>query len=125
MDLGAFATSLGLTLASASEEEVVGGWRVTDLMLQPTGLLHGGVHCAVVETLASVGASLWLGDRGQIVGVVNSTDFFKASRPGDQLTSTAVPVHRGRSQQVWRVETRNSERQLVAVGQVRLQNLTG
>ena len=93
-------------------------------MLQPAGLLHGGVHCAVVETLASVGASLWLGDRGQVVGVVNSTDFFRASRPGDRLTSTAAPIHRGRSQQVWRVETLNVDRQLVAVGQVRLQNLT-
>ena len=95
MDLGPFATSLGLTLTSASGEEVVGDWRVTEVMLQPAGLLHGGVHCAVVETLASVGASLWLGDRGQVVGVVNSTDFFRASRPGDRLTSTAAPIHRG------------------------------
>ena len=125
MDIGPFATSLGLTLTSASDEEVVGDWLVTEVMLQPAGLLNGGVHCSVVETLASVGASLWFGDRGQIVGVANSTDFFRASRPGDRLTSTALPIHRGRSQQVWRVETRSPDQRLVAVGQVRLQNVTG
>jgi uncharacterized protein (TIGR00369 family) len=125
VDPGPFANSLGLTLTSASGEEVVGDWQVTEVMLQHAGLLHGGVHCAMVETLDSVGASLWLGDRGRIVGVANSTDFLRASRPGDRLTSTAVPIHRGRSQQVWRVETRDVDRQLVAVGQVRLQNLTG
>ena len=125
MELGPFATSLGLILTSASGEEVVGDWRVTEVMLQPAGLLHGGVHCSVVETLASVGASLWLGDRGHVVGVANGTDFFRASRPGDRLTSTAVPIHQGRSQQVWRIETRDADQQLVAMGQVRLQNLTG
>jgi len=36
-----------------------------------------------------------------------------------------VPIHQGRSQQVWRVETRDADQQLVAMGQVRLQNLTG
>jgi hypothetical protein len=36
----------------------------TPEMHQPHGILHGGVHCGVVETLASVGASLWLAERG-------------------------------------------------------------
>ena len=78
----------------------------------------------MVETLASVGAAVWLGDRGQVVGVNNSTDFYRAVREG-RLTSTATPVHRGRSQQVWVVETHDEEGRLVSRGQVRLQNLTG
>jgi acyl-coenzyme A thioesterase PaaI-like protein len=39
------------------------------------------------------------------------------------LRSTGTPVHRGRSQQVWLVETRDDGDRLVARGQVRLQNL--
>ncbi len=60
---------------------------------------------------------------GKVVGVNNSTDFYRAVREGD-LTSTALPVHRGRSQQVWVVETLDAEGRMVARGQVRLQNLT-
>ncbi|GMA86808.1 hypothetical protein GCM10025868_20580 [Angustibacter aerolatus] len=37
----------------------------------------------------------------------------------------ATPVHQGRSQQVWLVETRDAGDRLVARGQVRLQNLRG
>ena len=122
-DLGSFATGLGLRLAEATGEQVTADWQVTDRLLQPYGMLHGGVHCSVVETLASIGAALWWGARGRVVGVANATDFFRISRPGEHLTSTARPVHRGRSRQVWRVETVNAAGQLVAAGQVGLQHL--
>ena len=98
-------------------------WTVTDAHLQPYGITHGGAHCAVVETLCSVAASLWLGSDGQVVGTTNTTDFYRATRPGDQLTSVASPLHRGRSRQVWRVETRDAKDRLVATGQVAIQNL--
>ena len=39
------------------------------------------------------------------------------------MSSTATPVHRGRSQQVWLVETVDDRGPDVARGQVRLQNL--
>jgi uncharacterized protein (TIGR00369 family) len=81
------------------------------------------VHSSVVETLASVGGAAWLGDRGQVVGVNNNTDFYRAVRAGT-LTSTATPLHRGRSQQVWVVETVDEQGRVAARGQVRLQNLT-
>lgn len=120
--LGPFATSLGLVLDTASGDEVTAHWTVTPEMHQPYGILHGGVHCSVVETLASVGAALWLGDGGKVVGVSNSTDFYRASSAG-RLTSSARPLHRGRSQQVWLVETLDDKDRTMARGQVRLQNL--
>jgi uncharacterized protein (TIGR00369 family) len=76
-----------------------------------------------VETLASLGAALWIGDVGKVVGVNNNTDFFRAVSDG-ALTSTATPLHRGRSQQVWVVETvADDSGKVIARGQVRLQNL--
>lgn len=122
IDLGPFAKSLGLELVTANGDEVTAQWTVLPDMHQPHGILHGGVHCSVVETLASVGASLWLGDRGKVVGVSNTTDFYRASTAGT-LTSSARPLHRGRSQQVWLVETFDDKDRTMARGQVRLQNL--
>jgi 1,4-dihydroxy-2-naphthoyl-CoA hydrolase len=121
-DLGPFAKSLGIELDTASGDEVTAHWTVQPEMHQPHGILHGGVHCSVVETLASIGASLWLGDTGKVVGVSNSTDFYRASSAG-RLISSARPLHRGRSQQVWLVETVDEQGRSVARGQVRLQNL--
>lgn len=113
---------LGLELEEVSGERVTARWTASEKHHQPYGIVHGGVHCSVVETLASIGGSVWLAGKGQVVGVNNSTDFYRAVSEGD-LVSVGTPIHQGRSQQVWVVETRDVEGRLVARGQVRLQNL--
>jgi 1,4-dihydroxy-2-naphthoyl-CoA hydrolase len=115
---------LGLQFRELTADRVVIEWVVRPDQYQPFGLLHGGVHCAVVETAASVGGAVWWGDRGYVVGVSNQTDFLRGVREGT-LTATGTPVHRGRSQQLWQVEIRDERERLVARGQVRLQNLEG
>ena len=121
-DLGPFAKLLGLEIDSADGDEVTAHWTVRPDLLQPYGIVHGGVHCSVVETLASLGAALWLDERGRVVGVSNSTDFYRAVTDG-RLQATARPLHRGRSQQVWVVEIVDDQERVVSRGQVRLQNL--
>ncbi|PZG00386.1 PaaI family thioesterase [Micromonospora deserti] len=119
---GGFVALLGLEFDEVGDDRVVIRWRVRPELHQPYGIQHGGVYCAVVETAASVGGALWLGDRGQVVGVSNQTDFLRAVRDGE-LTAVGTPVHRGRSQQLWQVEITDADARLVARGQVRLQNL--
>lgn len=119
---GPFTDYLGVQLQEVTEDRVVATWTAGEHLHQPYGIVHGGAHCGVVETLASIAAGVWLGDRGTVVGVNNSTDFYRAVSDG-AMTSTALPVHRGRSQQVWVVETVDAQGRLVSRGQVRLQNL--
>lgn len=114
--------ALGFRLDEVGPDVVTLSWDVRAQHLQPYGIVHGGVHCAAIETTASVGAALWYGDRGKVVGVHNATDFLRAVRSG-RLTARAVPVHRGRLQQLWAVEVTGEDGRLVAKGQVRLQNL--
>ena len=121
---GNFVDWLGLEFVELSGDSVVCTWTAEPRMHQPYGIVHGGIHCSVVETLASLGAALWLGDQGKVVGVNNNTDFYRAVSEGT-LTSTATPLHRGRSQQVWVVETvADDSGKVIARGQVRLQNLS-
>lgn len=119
---GRFVEWLGLELTETTGDRVAATWTAQPKLHQPYGIVHGGVHCSVVETLASIGAAYWIGERGKVVGVNNNTDFYRAVSEGT-LTSTAVPLHRGRSQQVWVVETRTEDGKLASRGQVRLQNL--
>lgn len=114
---------LGLEYPELGPDRVVVRWTVRPEQHQPFGILHGGVHCAVVETAASVAGTIWLGDRGYVVGVSNQTDFLRAVREG-VLVATASPIHRGRLQQLWLVEIVDAQDRLVARGQVRLQNIT-
>lgn len=114
--------AMDLRFTTFTSDEVVATWSVGPESHQPFGLLHGGVHCMIVEGLCSLAAQQWYGDRGQVVGVNNNTDFYRAVTSG-RLTSITTPIHRGRSQQVWMVETTDEQGRLVARGQVRLQNL--
>ena len=129
MDLtsaGPFVEHLGLHLTEVTGRRVVASWTAGERHHQPYGIVHGGVHASVVETLGSVGSAAWadehLAEGTTVVGVHNSTDFFRAVSEGD-LTSTGTPVHQGRSQQVWVVETRDDRDRLVSRGQLRVQNL--
>jgi 1,4-dihydroxy-2-naphthoyl-CoA hydrolase len=121
---GPFIDHLGLRITELSGDKVVAEWTASEKHHQPYGIVHGGVYCSVVESLGSIGAAVWFGDRGKCVGVSNSTDFFRAVSKGD-MVSTAVPIHQGRSQQVWVVETHDSDGRLIARGQLRVQNLVG
>lgn len=117
-----FDRHLGLEILSATEDEVVGRLEVTPSLLQPYGLLHGGVLCSVVETLGSVGGAQWFGDRGDVVGTSNHTNFLRGVREG-VLTARATPVHRGRTQQLWTIDVRDEQDRLVAKGELRVANL--
>lgn len=121
--ISGFGQTLGLAYEAVGPDEVVLRLPVAPHLHQPYGIVHGGVWCSLVETAASIGAALWFGDRGQVVGVANHTDFLRAIR-GGEVTARATPIHRGRTQQLWLVEVRSEDDKLVARGQVRLQNLT-
>lgn len=114
--------ALGFTFEETGPDRVVARWEIGPQHLQPYGIVHGGVHCAAVEATASVGAALWFGDRGRVVGVANHTNFLRGRGAGT-LAATATPIHRGRSQQLWQVDVTDEQGQLVARGEVRLQNL--
>jgi 1,4-dihydroxy-2-naphthoyl-CoA hydrolase len=115
--------AMGFALDEAGPDRVVMSWTIGQQHLQPYGIVHGGVYCSVVEASASIGAALWFGERGKVVGASNHTNFLRAAREG-KLAATATPIHRGRSQQLWQVEIHDEDQRLVARGEVRLQNLT-
>src|SRR5688500_6081925 len=97
-----FDAVLGFTLTEVTPDRVAGPFAVAPHLHQPYGILHGGVLCSVVESAASVGGAVWFGDRGNVVGVSNHTNFLRAVREGT-LQVEATPVHRGRTSQLWSV----------------------
>lgn len=117
---------LGVHVVAADPDRVELHLDLTADHLQPQGVTHGGIHCTLVESAASIGAYLWFNTQraGTVVGVANSTDFLRPSGAGTTLRTVASPIHRGRTQQLWMVEITGAHNKLVARGQVRLQNIS-
>ncbi len=118
--LPGWTTEMGIVILTATPDEVTCAFEVGQKHHQGFGIVHGGVHAGVVETLASIGAALVAKPRGQrVVGVENSTSFIRAVRSG-RLHANARPVTRGRMSQLWEVWIRDEKEQLIAQGRVRL-----
>ncbi|AQT80105.1 esterase [Mycolicibacterium litorale] len=119
-----FDNQIGLVFTELTPDGAKAHLDVAPKLLQPMGIVHGGVYCAMVESMASSAAYVWLSANGggNVVGVNNNTDFLRAISQGT-VHGVAEPVHRGRRQQLWLVTIRDDQDRLVARGQVRLQNL--
>jgi 1,4-dihydroxy-2-naphthoyl-CoA hydrolase len=113
--------AMGIAVTYATQDEVRAELTVGPVHLQPYGVVHGGVHCGLIETLASIGAYLFAQKRGQhVVGLENNTSFIRAVRAGAKLHAIATPVTRGQKTQVWEAKVLDDKDQIVAIGRVRL-----
>jgi uncharacterized protein (TIGR00369 family) len=118
--MSGFDGVMGFEIVTADGNEVVVEYTVDEQHLQPYGIVHGGVHCGVVETVCSMGAALHALPRGQsVVGLENHTSFVRAVRSG-RIRVVATPITRGRRSQVWEATARDEAGRVVATGRVRL-----
>jgi 1,4-dihydroxy-2-naphthoyl-CoA hydrolase len=119
--LAGYDRAMGLRFVSAKLDEIVAEYDVAAVHLQPYGIVHGGVHCGVVEAVCSTGAGLNAIARGQggVVGIDNHTSFIHAVREG-RIRVRAVPITRGRRSQLWEATCTDADGRIVSTGRVRL-----
>src|SRR3984893_3198460 len=113
--------AMGISITHATQDEVRAELTVDTQHLQAYGIVHGGVHCGLIESLASIGAALYALPRGQsVVGLENNTSFVRAVRSGAKLHAVSTPITRGRRSQVWEARVLDDQERLVATGRVRV-----
>jgi 1,4-dihydroxy-2-naphthoyl-CoA hydrolase len=116
---GGWSEVMGIHFVRATADEVIAEVEIGPQHHQAYGIVHGGMHSGLIETVASVGAALAALPRGQsVVGLENHTSFLNAVREG-KLRATARPLMRGRRTQVWEATITDTEGRAVASGQVR------
>lgn len=114
------AVALGIEIEQLSRECVVATMPVDDRTRQPFGLLHGGASIALAETVASFGAIMHVDrDRFAAVGLEINGNHLRGKTDG-MVRATAVPVHVGRSTQVWTIDIADEEGRLVCVSRCTL-----
>jgi 1,4-dihydroxy-2-naphthoyl-CoA hydrolase len=113
--------AMGIDVTLATKDEVRAEMVTGPEHLQGYGIVHGGVHCGLIESLASIGAAIFaISHQQHVVGLENNTSFIRAVRAGVRLRAIATPLTRGRRTQVWEGRVIDEQDRLVATGRVRL-----
>lgn len=113
---------MGLRVVALEEDRVAARLPITPRLLAPNGQVHHGVISSAIESIASIAAAAYLGDRGNVVGVSNTTSHVLAVSAGT-LEVVAEPVSRLDDRQLWTVHVTGEAGELLAQGNVQLANV--
>jgi 1,4-dihydroxy-2-naphthoyl-CoA hydrolase len=108
-----FAVTLGIEIASASSDEVVGTIRWREDLCTAGGVMHGGALMAFADTLGAVCAFLNLPPGAGTATISSSTNMLRAVREG-AVTGRSKRLHAGRSVIAVQTELRDQQDRLVA-----------
>ena len=106
---------LGVRLTEATPERVRAELTVRADLCTAGHILHGGSYMAFADTMGAVGTVLNLRPGQKTVTTDSSTHFIAGAPEGTVVSGEAVPLHRGRSTQVWQTTIHNAEGRLCAV----------
>jgi 1,4-dihydroxy-2-naphthoyl-CoA hydrolase len=111
---------LGIEITDFGDNYISGKMPVDTRTRQPFGLLHGGASAAFAETLGSIGAAKHVDlEEYSVVGVELNSSHLKAVRAG-WVFGKATPIRVGRTMQVWDIDIKNQEGDLVCKSRLTL-----
>lgn len=109
---------LGIEFTEVGEDFIAGKMPVDHRTRQPFGILHGGAHVVLAETLGSVGANLVLEPgKGHAVGLDINSNHIKSIREG-YVYGVAKPIHIGGKTQIWEIKISDENNNLLNISRL-------
>lgn len=93
--VGTLVSKMGIVFTHMGTDSMVATMPVAG-NTQVTGLLHGGAHVVLAETLGSFAAAFHAGAGRQVVGIEINATHHRGIASG-LVTGTATPIHLGRT----------------------------
>ena len=110
-----FAESIGIEWIDFDPENARARAPVQQHLLQPFGVVHGGVYSSLAESICSAATYDAVREAGMVaLGQSNDTNFLRPIAEG-HVNATARVRHRGRTTWLWDVEITDDEDRLCAL----------
>ncbi len=115
-DLGkGLADAIGVEYLELGAQGARGRLEVTERVLQPFGIVHGGTFSALAESLCSRATYEQVAPEGMVaMGQANNATFLRPITAG-HVNAEATVRHRGRTTWVWDCELADDEGRLCAL----------
>jgi 1,4-dihydroxy-2-naphthoyl-CoA hydrolase len=115
-----FVSHLKIVFTEVGDDYLKAEMPIGPYLMQPMGIMHGGVSCSLAETVGSAAANYCVDIKTEYcVGLDINTNHIRPVTLG-VLTATAKPYHIGKKTQVWSIEIHDDQNNLVSVTRLTL-----
>ena len=110
-----FPGLMGIEIKEASKDKIIASMRVRPDLCTAGGVCHGGAYMALADTLGAIGTVVNLPPDTRTTTIESKTNFLGAAAVDTQVTAESVPLHRGRTTQVWQTTIKSEAGKLCAI----------
>jgi uncharacterized protein (TIGR00369 family) len=110
-----FPGLMGVEIREAAQDKIVAAMLVRPDLCTTGGLCHGGALMAFADTVGAIGTVMNLPAGARTTTIESKTNFMGAAPVNTRVMAESVPLHRGRTTQVWQTTIRSEAGKLVAV----------
>ena len=110
-----FAGLMGMKVTIISKDLVKAEMKVTELLSNRNGVLHGGAIMALGDNLGGTAATANLPENASTATIESKTNFFAGIPVGDTAHAECTPLHRGKSTMVWQTKITRDDGKLAAM----------
>jgi uncharacterized protein (TIGR00369 family) len=120
MEASNFIEVLGISFTEVSRDRIKAEMTAGDIHTNGNGVVHGGVYMSFADTLGARGAIMNLPENCMTSTLESKTNLLRGMNAG-KIFGESLPVHVGRTTQVWRtVLTNEAGKKLAEITQTQL-----
>ena len=111
---GTLMQTLKIQFTDVGDDFLIARMPVTAAVHQPDGVLHGGATAALAETVGSSAAAIFCNQEGHMLRGINISAKHVRGVSTGYVYAKAMPLHKGKTMQVWSIEITDDEQRLVS-----------
>ena len=105
----------GCQIKEATQDKIVATMLVRPDLCTAGGVCHGGAYMAFADTVGAVGTVVNLPPNARTTTIESKTNFMGAAPVNTHITAESIPLHRGKSTQVWQTTIKSEAGKLCAI----------
>jgi 1,4-dihydroxy-2-naphthoyl-CoA hydrolase len=110
-----FPGLMGVKIEEVTPDKIVASLPVRPELCTTGGVCHGGALMAFADTVGAIGTVANLAPGERTTTIESKTNFLGAAPVNTRIVAESVPLHRGRTTQVWQTTIRQEAGKLVAI----------
>ena len=110
---------LNIRASKLTPEALHASMPITEKVLQPYGILHGGASVVLAESVGSVASALLIDtNTHNAVGLEINANHLRPGKLGSTLEAVCAAIHIGRSTHVWDIKIHDEKNRLICISRL-------